>query len=46
MLDHSVNIGTVAEPKFIYGGDFGNTPHDSNFCVDGLLYPDRRFKHS
>ena len=42
MLDHSVNIGTVAEPKFIYGGDFGNTPHDSNFCVDGLLYPDRR----
>ena len=42
MLDHSVNIGTLAEPKFIYGGDFGNQPNDSNFCVDGLIYPDRR----
>ena len=42
MLDHSVNIGTESEPKFIYGGDLGNTPHDSNFCVDGLVYPDRR----
>lgn len=42
MLDHSVNIGTLAEPKYIYGGDFGNKPNDINFCVDGLLYPDRR----
>lgn len=42
MIDHSVNIGTLAEPKYIYGGDMGNTPHDSNFCVDGLVYPNRR----
>ena len=42
MLDHSVDIGTPGNPKYIYGGDFGNDPHDSNFCVDGLLYPDRR----
>ncbi|MBQ9806419.1 MAG: DUF4981 domain-containing protein [Clostridia bacterium] len=42
MIDHSVNIGTLAEPKYIYGGDLGNTPHDSNFCVDGLVYPNRR----
>lgn len=42
MIDHSVNIGTLAEPKFIYGGDLGTRPHDSNFCVDGLVYPDRR----
>ena len=42
MIDHSVNIGTLADPKFIYGGDLGNTPHDSNFCVDGLVYPNRR----
>ena len=42
MTDHSVNIGTLAEPKFIYGGDLGNYPNDSNFCIDGLVYPDRR----
>ncbi len=40
--DHSVNIGTESEPKYLYGGDFGEYPHDSNFCVDGLVYPDRR----
>ncbi len=42
MIDHSVNIGTLADPKFIYGGDFGTRPNDSNFCVDGLVYPDRK----
>ena len=25
-----------------YGGDFGEYPHDGEFCVDGLVYPDRR----
>ena len=36
-----------------YGGDSGEFPHDGNFCVDGLVYPDRRvstglrsFKHA
>ena len=42
MLDHSVDVGTPGNPKFIYGGDMGNVLHDSNFCVDGLVYPDRR----
>ena len=42
MTDHSVNVGTLAHPEFIYGGDLGNYPNDSNFCVDGLVYPDRR----
>ncbi len=42
--DHSVAIGDnpLAEPHFTYGGDFGDFPHDGNFCVDGLVYPDRR----
>ena len=42
--DHSVAIGKRrhAEPSFIYGGDSGEFPHDSNFCVDGLVYPDRK----
>lgn len=37
--DHSAQIG---DGKFTYGGDFGELPHDGNFCVDGLVYPDRR----
>lgn len=28
-------------PVFLYGGDFGEFPHDGNFCVDGLVSPDR-----
>ena len=42
--DHSVATGEDKEnhPKFLYGGDFGEYPHDGNFCVDGLVYPDRR----
>lgn len=27
--------------KYTYGGDHGERIHDSNFCVDGLIYPDR-----
>lgn len=25
-----------------YGGDFGDQPHDGNFCCDGLVHGDRR----
>ncbi len=24
-----------------YGGDFGDTPHDAQFCINGLVWPDR-----
>lgn len=27
--------------EYTYGGDHGEWKHDSNFCVDGLFYPDR-----
>jgi beta-galactosidase len=27
--------------RFAYGGDFGDTPNDHNFCIDGLVWPDR-----
>lgn len=42
--DHSVATGSspVTDPRYVYGGDFGDLPHDGNFCVDGLVYPDRR----
>ena len=38
--DHSVK----RDGRYTYGGDFGETPHDGNFCVDGLVFPDRSFK--
>ncbi|NOX55816.1 MAG: DUF4981 domain-containing protein [Planctomycetes bacterium] len=27
---------------FAYGGDFGDEPNDGNFCINGLVHPDRR----
>ena len=43
-IDHSAAIGDdrLVNPKLTYGGDFNDETHDSNFCVDGLVYPDRR----
>ncbi len=44
LLDHSVATGEnrFADPHYVYGGDFGDYPNFGNFCVDGLVYPDRR----
>ena len=27
--------------SFLYGGDFGDQPNDGNFCINGLVAPDR-----
>lgn len=42
--DHAIFAGKSADgrDRFLYGGDFGEFPHDGNFCMDGLVYPDRR----
>ena len=42
--DHAVYAGKAenGKDKYLYGGDHGEYPHDGNFCVDGLVYPDRR----
>jgi hypothetical protein len=32
--------------KYLYGGDFKEEIHDGNFCVDGLVTPDRKLKSS
>lgn len=42
MIDHSVAINVNGRTGYTYGGDFGDRPNDGNFCVDGLVYPDRR----
>lgn len=41
--EHTVQVGMTADgkPIYSYGGDFGDTPNDGNFCVDGLVSPDR-----
>lgn len=41
--DHSVYGGSTPDNRdiFRYGGDFGEFPHDGNFCMDGLVWPDR-----
>ena len=39
--DHSV-YHSKGKFKFTYGGDHGEWRHDGCFCVDGLVYPDRR----
>ena len=41
--DHAIAHGTAENGKTIYayGGDHGEEIHDDNFCMDGLVYPDR-----
>lgn len=41
--DHAIAHGTAENGKTIYayGGDHGEDIHDGNFCMDGLVYPDR-----
>ena len=42
--DHAIDMGPTPDGRrrYFYGGDFGEEPNDGNFCVDGLVYPDRR----
>lgn len=38
--DHGVRTPS----GYRYGGDFGEELHDGNFCIDGIVLPDRSFK--
>lgn len=38
--DHAV-YHNDGDYEYTYGGDHGEWKHDSNFCVDGLFFPDR-----
>lgn len=42
--DHAIRDGeaTDGRARFLYGGDFGEEPNDGRYCMDGLVYPDRR----
>ncbi len=39
-IDHAIKT----EKGYLYGGDFGEDVHDGNFCVDGMVTPDRKVK--
>lgn len=41
--DHAVMHGRITDEKpiYYYGGDHGEALHDGNFCMDGLVYPNR-----
>lgn len=34
------------EEWYAYGGDFNDHPNSGHFCIDGLLFPDRKIKAS
>jgi len=41
--DHGIRRRTAEGREwFAYGGDFGDQPNDGNFCIDGMVFPDRR----
>ena len=42
--DHAIYKGktSTGQDIYLYGGDHGELQHDANFCLDGLVYPDRR----
>jgi beta-galactosidase len=40
--DHGIRRETAdGRSYWAYGGDFGESVHDANFCCDGLVGPDR-----
>ena len=39
--DHAVYAGDGDGERYLYGGDHGEKIHDGNFCMDGLVYPNR-----
>lgn len=41
-FDHGIETYTEDEEKYYrYGGDFGDDPSNKDFCIDGMLMPDR-----
>jgi beta-galactosidase/beta-glucuronidase len=41
-IDHGIAQQTADGQRwYAYGGDFGDTPNDGTYCLDGILFPDR-----
>ncbi len=42
-VDQGLRTWTAREEEFwAYGGDYGDYPNSSNFCINGLVQPDRK----
>lgn len=42
-VDQGLRIKTEEGKEYwAYGGDFGDDPNDGNFCINGLVFPDRK----
>ena len=40
--DHGLKeVGKEGQTIYCYGGDYGDKPNNGNFCIDGLLRPDK-----
>ncbi|MCX8617100.1 beta-galactosidase [Gilliamella sp. B2923] len=45
--DHGIRCHTQSGDSYwAYGGDFGEAYHDRQFCLDGLVFPDRKLHPS
>ncbi len=40
-VDQGLSLHKDESRKFIYGGDFGESPHSKNFCCNGITSPHR-----
>lgn len=40
--DHGIYSEKDGKVEYLYGGDFNDFPTNYNFCIDGLLMPDRK----
>ncbi len=39
--DHGIYTEEKGEKYYKYGGNYGDFPTNGNFCIDGILMPDR-----
>lgn len=41
-IDHGIHMtDDTGKEYYAYGGDYGDYPNNSNFCIDGLVFPDQ-----
>ncbi|KKK33624.1 lipoprotein [Mesobacillus campisalis] len=40
--DHGIrSVDENGDIRYLYGGDYGDFPTNGNFCIDGLVFPER-----
>ena len=41
-IDQGLLKNDMGRDYYVYGGDFGDLVHDSNFCINGLIWPNHQ----